>query len=261
MTTVVAAMFVVNLLVLVPVAVTVAHPDYGVTGRAVLAFAAAGILGSLLARVCYFVGIARLGASRTEPLKALFPVVAVGAAVLTLGEDLSGLLLAGVALILAGGVAVVIEARGSPATATGRRLWLDAAFPLSAAVFLGIDPVFTAVGLAEGTPAIVGVTIRVAAATAGFGCYLAWRDRRSGRWVDWNRWLLVAALANTGYLLAYYAALALAPVSVVTPVLGTSTLLVVLGAALFLQDDERVTWTLAGACLLVVSGVLLVVQA
>lgn len=42
-----------------------------------------------------------------------------------------------------------------------------------------------------------------------------------------NRWILVAGLANTAYLLSDYAALARTPVTVVTPVLGTSTLLVV----------------------------------
>jgi hypothetical protein len=81
---VVAAIFAVNLLVLVPTAAVVAYPQYRVTTASLLAFAAAGVLGSLFARVAYFVGIARLGASRTEPLKALFPLVAVGTGVLLL---------------------------------------------------------------------------------------------------------------------------------------------------------------------------------
>jgi pimeloyl-ACP methyl ester carboxylesterase len=42
---------------------------------------------------------------------------------------------------------------------------------------------------------------------------------------------------------------------------ATSTLLVVAGAALFLQDDEGVTWRLADAALVVAIGVSLVVQA
>lgn len=59
------------------------------TLRSLLAFAVAGILGSLVARLCHFVGIARLGASQTEPPKALFPVVAVGVAVVVLEEHVS----------------------------------------------------------------------------------------------------------------------------------------------------------------------------
>lgn len=153
---VVAVMFVVNLLVLVPVAAVAAYPRYAVPAPALAAFATAGILGSLLARVRYFVGIARLGASRTEPLKALFPAVSVAVALLVLGEQVTPLLVGGAVLLVGGGLVVAAEARASPVTATGRRLWLDVSFPLAAAVLLGVDPVFTELGLATGTSALVG---------------------------------------------------------------------------------------------------------
>lgn len=258
-----AVIFALNLLVLVPVAAVAEYPHYGVTPAALAAFATAGLLGSLVARLCYFVGIARIGASRTEPLKALFPVVAVAGAVLVLGESVTAHLLAGLALVLAGTTAVVLEARDSPVTPTGRRLRTDVLFPLAAAFFLGVDPVFTKLGLAEGTPAVVGVTLRVAAGAAGFALYVTVRGDRDTVWPTGglDRWLVTAGLANTAYLLAYYAALARTPVAVVTPVLGTSTLLVVAAAAVFLQDDERVTWTLGAATLVVVLGIALIVAA
>ncbi|MDT3434893.1 DMT family transporter [Haloarcula sp. 1CSR25-25] len=259
---VIGVMFAVNLLVLLPVAGISAYPDYNITPVSLGAFAVSGILGSLLARYCYFVGIARLGASRTEPLKALLPLFAVGAAVVVLDEQVTVTLLAGVVLLIAGGVAVTLESRDSPATPTGRQLWVSLAFPLTAALLLGIDPIFTKLGFAEGTSALVGVTIRVAAAAAGFGLYLLWQAVRGTRQdaLSVNRWLIVASVANTVYLLAYFAALARTPVSVVTPVLGTSTLFVVGGAAMFLQDDEHVTARLIGATVLVVAGVVFVVQ-
>lgn len=257
-----AVMFAVNLLVLIPVAGVVAHPQYDVTLVALAAFTVAGILGSLLARLCYFVGIARLGASRTEPLKALLPLFAVGTAVIVLDERVTATLLIGVGLLVVGGVAVTLETRDSPTAPTGRRLWVAVAFPLAAALLLGIDPVFTKIGLAEGTSPLVGVTIRVIAAAAGFGFYLLWRTARMGRVrsISVNRWLITASVANTAYLLAYYAALSRTPVTVVTPVLGISTLFVVGGAAVFLQSDERVTWRLGGAAVLVVVGVAFVVR-
>lgn len=260
---VITIIFGVNLVVLLPIAAILEYPHYNMTPRSVLAFAVAGILGSLVARVCYFLGIARIGASRTEPLKALFPVVAVGVAVAILGEHVSAQLLFGIALILGGSIAVVIEARASEITATGGRFWVDMLFPLTAALFLGIDPIFTKIGLAEGTPALVGVTIRIAAGAFGFGLYLLWRNARDQLVpsIEMNRWIVIASLANTAYLLSYYAALARTPVVIVTPVLGTSTLLVVAGAAVFLQGDERVTWKLAGAAIVVVSGIFLVVRA
>jgi len=259
---VVAAMFATNLLVLVPVAAVSAYPTYALTPSAVAAFAVSGLLGSLLARFCYFHGIARLGASRAEPLKALFPVFATVIAVLVLGESVTPTLALGVLLLVAGGLGVVLDSRRTPATASGRRLWVDVAFPLAAALFLGIDPVFTKLGLAAGTPPLVGLTVRVGAAALGFCGYLAWVSRASGR--AWrprvNRWLVGASVANTGYLVAYYAALDRAPVAVVTSLLGVSTLFVVAGAAVFLQRDERVTWRLAAAALLVVVGAAFVVR-
>lgn len=261
--TVVAVVFAVNLVVFLPLSVVGFATRDGLTVESVVWFSLAGLLGSLLARLAYFVGIERLGSSRTEPLKALFPVFAVGLAVAVLGEALSTWHLAGVVLVIGGGLGVVLEARDSPVTPSGRRLYVDLLFPIGAAVLLGIDPIFTKLGLDTGTPAVVGVTMRIVAAAAGFGCYLAWRRVRTGRFVTvcLDRWLLIAGIANTGYLLAYYAALVRTPVAVVTPVLGTSTLLVVVGGAAFLQSDERVTWRLVAAALVVVLGVTLVVQA
>jgi len=79
--------------------------------------------------------------------------------------------------------------------------------------------------------------------------------------VEPNRRLVAASLANTAYLLVYYAALVRTSVSVVTPVLGSSTVLVVAGAAVFLQDDEAVTWRLVGAAVVVVAGITVVLRA
>lgn len=255
-----AVVFAVNLLVLVPLAAVTAHPAYGFTPRALVAFAVAGVLGSLVGRACYYVGIARLGASRAEPLKSLLPLFAVAAAVVTLGERVTPVRGTGVLLLVVGGVVVASEARDSPVTATGRQLYVDMAFPVLAALLYGVDPVFTKVGLAEGTPAVVGVAVRATAAAVGFVGYLSWRAAR-GRAVRVRAdpWLAVAGAANTIYLLAYYAALARTPVVVVAPVLGVSTLFVVVGAAAFLQGVEQVTWRLVGATTLVVVGVLLVV--
>lgn len=257
-----AVMYAVNLVVLLPLAAVVAYPDFALTPRAVVAFAVAGLLGSLVGRLCYFIGIERLGSSRTEPLKALFPLVAVGTAVVVLGEEVTATLLAGVVLLVLGGAVVTLDSRDSPTTPQGRDLWIALAFPLAAAFFLGVDPVFTKIGFAEGTSPLVGVTIRILAAGAGFAAYLLWRAARTGGFesLQVTRWLLVASVANTVYLLAYYAALARIDVAVVTPVLGLSTLFVVAGAAVFLQGDERVTWRLVGATVIVVAGVVLVVQ-
>jgi drug/metabolite transporter (DMT)-like permease len=230
LTDLVAGVFAVNVLVLLPVTVAVHGPSYGLTARSVVAFAVGGFLGSLLARVALFVGIQRLGASRAEPLKSTFPLVAVAGAVLLLEEPLTTTLVVGVVLLVGGAAAVSWDTRASPTTASGRRAWVDMGFPLAAALLLGLDPVFTKTGLAEGTPALVGVTVRVLAAASGFGLYLLVdRLRNHGPWpVRPDRWTLVTGLANTTYLGAYLIALGRAPVSAVA-VLVAGVVLVVGG--------------------------------
>jgi uncharacterized membrane protein len=160
-----------------------------------------------------------------------------------------------------GGVVVSIDARASPLGRTGRALLVDLSFPVAAALFLGVDPIFRKVGLAEGVDPIVGVTIRILAAAGGFAGYLLWRRPAlpSVGTLLGNRALVAAGVANTTYLISFYAALDRIPVTVVTPITGVSTVLVVAGAAAFLQRDERVTWRLGVAALLAVGGVVLVV--
>jgi drug/metabolite transporter (DMT)-like permease len=86
---VITLVFLVNLAVLVPLAALPAVRRPPISTRAIVAFALAGLLGSLLARWAYFEGIDRLGSSRAEPLKALLPIFALIAAVLALGETVT----------------------------------------------------------------------------------------------------------------------------------------------------------------------------
>lgn len=258
---VVSLIFVINLLVLVPLTLVVYYPDFALSRVSIASFAIAGLLGSFLARYFLFLGIHRLGASRAEPLKSTFPLVAVISAVVVLGEVLTLSLVVGVVLLIGGAIAVSWDARDSPVTPTGKAALVGLSFPLLAAVLLGIDPVFVKFGLAEGTPPLVGVTVRVIAAAAGFGLYLGWVRLRSGALATPTptRWVILSGVANTVYLAAFLAALASAPVSVVAPILGASPLFVLVGSVLFLQQDEKVTGRLVAGVLVLVAGVVLIV--
>lgn len=255
-TDVMSAVFAVNLLVLVPVTALVHGDALELTPTALAAFAVAGVLGSLFARAALFVGIDRLGPSRAESLKSTFPLVAVGAAIVGLNEPLTAPLLLGTLLLVGGAVVVSWDARTAKGS-TG-----DLAFPLAAALLLGIDPVFTKVGFGEGTPALVGVTVRVVAAAAGFALYLGWRHTRQGERPSLRptRWVALAALANTAYLAAYLMALSRTPVSVVTPIIGASPLLVLLGSVTVDDAGEQITRRLVVGVLVLVSGVALVLR-
>lgn len=259
---VITVVFLVNLLVMVPVTVGLFFPAFDLTLLSIGAFATGGILGSLLARIALFVGIVRLGASRAEPLKSTFPLVAVLIAVVALGEALTATVVAGVLLVVIGGAAVSWDAQAVQTGGTRQRRWVDVGFPLAAALLLGVDPVFTKIGLETGTSPIVATTVRVIAAAAVFACYRLWkrfRARTPGRLLV-TRWSFTAGIANTVYLLAYLAALGRAPVSLVTPILGVSPLLVLAISPFVSAREERITIRLGIAVTILVAGVVLVLS-
>lgn len=251
-----AVVVVVNLLLLLPAAALLAYPDYGLTTRAVLAFAAAGLLGTLVGRGLLYAGIKRVGASRAEPIKSSMPLFATVVAVAVLGETLTAGHVAGILLIFAGVWLVSREARGNEADdldVSRANLLL----PLGAAFFFGIEPTFAKIGFAEGTPFLVGLAIKTGVASVGLLAYLWWRDalpEPSLAGTPTFRWYLLAGVASTLFLVSFYAGLEVAPVSVVTPIMQTSPLLVVVLSFVFLQRLERVTWRVGAAATIIVAG-------
>lgn len=64
----------VNIVVLVPSTLLLEWPFQALTVRSVLAFAAAGFLGTMAGRAIYYEGIKRIGASRADPIRASQPL-------------------------------------------------------------------------------------------------------------------------------------------------------------------------------------------
>ncbi|MDZ7687300.1 MAG: EamA family transporter [Halobacteriales archaeon] len=246
-----------NIAVLVPIAFVVGYPRpyYGLTPLSFGAFVGAGIVGTLFGRSLFYESIERVGASRAEPVKASQPLHAAAVAVVVLGEALTAVHLLGILLIVAG-VGFVSWTIRDGGTAPPRTLLL----PLAAAFFFGVEPVFASIGLSEGTPVVVGLAVKTAAASAGFAVYLRWKDtldttafRSPSR-----RWYLLAAAANVAFLILYYTALTVSDVVVVVPIVQTSPLFVVVLSALFLRDLEKVDARVFAGALLVVIGAAIV---
>jgi drug/metabolite transporter (DMT)-like permease len=253
---VLVVVLVVNIGLLVPFAAVYSYPDYGLTTRSVLAFVAAGLIGTVFGRLALFTGIQRIGASRAEPLKASNPLFAAIVAVAVLGERMTTEHFLGVVLIVVG-VAVVSweQASGSETDELGSVA--DLGFPLLAALFFAIEPTVAKIGLNEGTPVFVGLAIKTAAAAVGYVGYLRWRGALPtvGVLSDGGfRWYLAAGLANTAFLVALYVSLSIAPVVLVAPLVQASPLFVVVLSYVFLQDIERVTARLALGVAVVVGG-------
>jgi len=246
----------VNVAVFVPVALVAGYPDYRITTRALVAFAAAGLVGTMLGRAFEYAGIERIGASRSEPIKASQPLHAALLAVFLLGETLTELGALGIVLVVVGIGFVSWESASSRAGFEAVP-WSYLALPLASAFLYGVEPIFAKFGFAEGTSIYVGLGIKTVTATVAFYAYLRYRDAlpgsvalRSGN----TKWYLAAGLANSAFLLSYYAALAVAPVVLVQPVLQTSPLFVIGLSVLFLRRLERVTLRLVLAAAVVAVG-------
>ncbi len=245
----------VNLAVLAPLAL-VFDPDPTITPRAVAAFAAAGIVGTMLGRILFYSGIKRIGASRAEPIKASMPLHATVLAVVFLGEVVTAEQFAGVFLIVAG--IALITWDGSRSGVGGEDTpWIGLALPLVAAVLFALEPIFATIGLREGTSVFLGLAIKTGAAMAVFAGYLAvTRSLPEPGSIPSSelRWYVLAGVMSTGFLLTYYAGLSVSRVGIVVPIMQTSPLIVLAVSAVFLRESERVTGRLLFAVLVVVLG-------
>lgn len=250
-----------NVLLLAPIAAVYAPAEAPLTLRSALAFGAAGVTGTLLGRLFYFTSISRIGSSRTEPIKATQPLHATIGAVVLFDERVTTLHLTGILLVVLG-VAIVSWEMSRSDSATGVES-VRALLPgLAAAVFFGIEPLLAKIGLGASNALISGVMLRIVVAAVAFLTYLRLRNSLPSParlWRSNSRWYLFAGVANTSFLLSYYAALEVAPVSLVVPIVQTSPLVVMVLSLLFLPARlERVTWRLASGASIVVAGAVLV---
>ena len=247
----------INVGVLLPVALLAEFPNYGLTLRAVVFFAIAGLVGTLGGRAFYYVAIERIGASRSAPLKSTTPLFATIIAVILLGERPTPGNYVGIVLMVVGIAVVTWEANDDDAAGADRLL--DFGIPLFSAFLFGIEPTFAKLGFAEGTPVFVGLILKTGAGALGVLAYLRWRegipsltalrgDRTS------MKWYAFAGLSNTVFLLGYYFSLSVASVSIVSPIQQTSPLLIVGISAALLPQKEEVTWRVWVAAGLVVLG-------
>ncbi|WP_336036206.1 DMT family transporter [Halobacterium yunchengense] len=258
--TVAAAMVVglaTNVALVVPLVAVWYYPDYGLTPLAVAAFAAAGLAGSLIARLAQFASTTTIGASRTAPVVSTTALFSAVFAVAFLGETLSAVHAAGIVLVVAGVAVISYDTARDGDEASLREAGAALVLPLVSALALGVEPVFVKTGLAEGASPFVGLAVMASAATLGYGGYarrtraVTLPDLRGGPMA----WYVGCGVASTLALAGYFAALSLLPVVVVVPIFQTAPLLVLVFSAVLLPRRlERVTPRLVGAAAVVVVG-------
>lgn len=212
----------------------------------------------MLGRAFYYAGIERIGASRAEPIKASMPLFATVLAFFVLGESVTGVQFGGIVLVVLGIALLSRESRTAGGVTSKGAPWVGVALPLLGAFLLSTDPIFAVIGFREDTPVLVGLAIKTVSATVAWAGYVTWRDSIPLRELDWGDswWYLLVGLTSSGFLLAYYAGIAVSRVGLVVPIMQTSPLIVLALSSVFLHDVERVTARLiVAACIVVVGAV------
>lgn len=249
--------------------------------RALVNFAAAGLVHFFLGWTLLNMSQKRLGAARTSPLIATTPLFGTLIAAVTLGEVPGGVSIAGIVTIVGGASLVgmghsrrpagVVTAAGSAAVETmPDRLeppglaWTASLAGLGAAMAWAISPIFIRRGLREIDAPLAGVTVSMIAAVVAYGlALLLRRPRRAGASSPSRRAvaskLIAGALVGLATWTRWYA-LSLLPVA---EVLGLALLSVptvmVLAPLLAGRDVERVTVPVLGGAALVIAGALVLI--
>ena len=236
--------------------VATGDPLRGITLRAVIIFAAAGVLAAGVGQLAFYVGVARVGSSVSTTVTNARPLFAVALAVVWLGELVTPLMGIGV-LVLVLGLFVISVSKGGDIAGWRQ---LDLVFPLLAAVAFAGGNVIRRFGFTtEPVTVLQALAINDLAALGAVCGYLV----ASGRWQalaaprrTYGMFAGAGLLVGAAMLLLF-AALDRGPVSVVDPIVATAPLFTAVMASVVLRDVERITRGFLLGTVLVVAGVAL----
>jgi uncharacterized membrane protein len=199
----------------------------GFSGRSLGLLSLAGVIHFAWARRCNYRATKAIGANLVAPVQQFSVVITVVLAVLLLGERLTLLRIIGIVLVFLGPALTLRPALKVAANVEGSAFNPSYAegyfYALLSAIGFGISPIligmaFDTQSLAEG---IAGGFVSYAAATVAIGLILLWPGQwRSFKALDATsgKWFVLAGLTVGLSQMFRYMALAIAPVSVVSPI-------------------------------------------
>lgn len=224
-----------------------------VTPQAVLYFALGGVSAVFLGRMTLYIGIERIGSARASTFKNAAPVFTSLLAIVFLGELVDGWRWLGVAAVTIGLIMVGQKARQQTVnrlTASGLII------AILSAVFYGLRPLFSKLGLNIAPMPVTSSLVQYASATLLYTIFLLaigqlrnFPNRRSVLF-----FAVGGILQTSGVILLQYG-LNQADVSAAYPLSASAPLLTFFLSYTLLNNSERLTiWDLLGT-VIAVSGV------
>ena len=209
-----------------------------VTANDFVFMAASGVVHILGGRYCNYRAMGAIGANRAQPIVGMATLASVMIAVVFLGETLNALEGVGIALVMVGPALVMPRRRSAPQAvpAGGSGTEVKAfqpkmvegySFGVLAALFWGAGPVLMRAGVESNGLGILGGTVSYLAATLVLSLTLLLPGQASGALsLDKSaRKLFFVAGLGSGFANGFrFSALALAPVSVVIPLMRATVL-------------------------------------
>ncbi len=224
---------------------------------ALIVFVLLGILQSVTSLLT-FVGLHRIGTSRSQPLRNTFPLWSALIAIVIMHERASALIVAGTLLIVAGVVLISWKPDVPP---PGYRWW-HIVFSLAAAVLAGIAYPLRRYGLTITAEPVFFAAVVAVVSLAGALPYV-WlsRDNRGSSWQPRGifHFTLSGFFEGLGALLSLMA-LSSGRVVVISPIVATTPLWNLLIAIVFLRGKEEINGrTIAGTLAVVVGTIAIAV--
>lgn len=222
-----------------------------VTPFVFMLFAIAGVLQAVVRQLTY-IGIEKIGAARSGPIRASVPLWSAAIAIFFLGETITQAIGLGTILVVAG---ILLISWRADEHVKDFRPWFIIA-PLLAAILGGVVyPIRRYALRFADEPIFFGAVVGIVGlfCTAAFIAMPSTKDR-----LVWNRdsigyFIAGGAFESLGLLLVLYA-LTFGPVVLVTPLTATLPLWVVILSRIFLRDVEKITPRIVTGAALVVAG-------
>ena len=216
-----------------------------------LLFIVAGVLQAVVRQLTY-IGIEKIGAARSGPIRASVPLWSAAVAIFFLGEQMTGAIAVGTVLVFAG--ILLISWRADEHVKDFRRWYIIA--PLLAAILGGVIYPLRRYALRfADEPLYFGAIVGIVGllCTSAFLALPTTKDK-----LVWHRnsigyFIVAGSFESLGLMLVLYA-LSFGPVVMITPLTATLPLWVVIGGKFLLRGVEKITTRIIIGALLVVLG-------